>query len=29
VSYLDFNGDGTINTSDLTTFRNRFGVILP
>src|SRR5205085_1773066 len=29
VSFLDFNGDGAINGTDLTQFRNRFGVILP
>ena len=29
VPFLDFNGDGAINGTDLTQFRNRFGVILP
>ena len=29
ASFLDFNGDGAINGTDLTQFRNRFGVILP
>ena len=29
VSFLDFDGDGAINGTDLTQFRNRFGVILP
>jgi hypothetical protein len=27
--FLGFNGDGVINITDLTQFRNRFGVILP
>jgi hypothetical protein len=29
VSFLDFNGDGAINGTDLSQFRNRFGVVLP
>jgi Dockerin type I domain len=29
VAAFDFNGDGAINGTDLTQFRNRFGVILP
>jgi hypothetical protein len=29
ASVLDFNGDGTINGTDLAQFRSRFGVILP
>ena len=29
VDFLDFNGDGAINNTDLAQFRSRFGTVLP